>query len=119
MSDVTQILQQIDAGDPSAAEKPLPLVSDELRKLATALIAAESPDHTLQAMQTQFAASAAGFRRTASITAMRRTRGGCVSGASAGDWRSCAGQRERMGLCCCQSGEWRSGPSVGWGAGGG
>lgn len=49
MSDVTLILQQIDSGDPSAAEKLLPLVYDELRKLAAARMAAESPDHTLQA----------------------------------------------------------------------
>lgn len=49
MSDVTRILQQIDGGDPSAAEKLLPLVYDELRKLAAARMAAESPDHTLQA----------------------------------------------------------------------
>jgi len=34
MSDVTRILSQIDAGDPSAAEKLLPLVYEELRKLA-------------------------------------------------------------------------------------
>ncbi len=49
MSDVTQILQQIEAGDPSAAEHLLPLVYDELRKLAAARMANESPDHTLQA----------------------------------------------------------------------
>lgn len=49
MSDVTQILQQIDDGDPTAAEKLLPLVYDELRKLAAIRMAQESPDHTLQA----------------------------------------------------------------------
>src|SRR5262245_53365798 len=49
MSDVTQILCQIESGDPSAAEQLLPLVYDELRKLAGARMAAESPDHTLQA----------------------------------------------------------------------
>lgn len=49
MSDVTRILEQIEAGDPSAAEQLLPLVYDELRKLAAARMAAESPDHTLQA----------------------------------------------------------------------
>ena len=48
MSDVTQILRQIDAGDPSAADQLLPLVYDELRKLAAARMARESPDHTLQ-----------------------------------------------------------------------
>lgn len=48
MSDVTQILQQIDAGDPSAAEQLLPLVYDELRKLAAARMASEAPGQTLQ-----------------------------------------------------------------------
>jgi RNA polymerase sigma factor (sigma-70 family) len=49
MSDVTRILSQIDAGDPSAAEKLLPLVYDELRKLAAARLAHEKPGQTLQA----------------------------------------------------------------------
>lgn len=49
MSDVTQILSQLADGDPTAAEQLLPLVYDELRKLAAARMAAESPDHTLQA----------------------------------------------------------------------
>jgi RNA polymerase sigma factor (TIGR02999 family) len=49
MSDVTQILQQIESGDPSAAAELLPLVYEELRKLAAARMAQESPDHTLQA----------------------------------------------------------------------
>ena len=48
MSDVTLILQQIEDGDPSAAEQLLPLVYDELRKLAAARMAQERPDHTLQ-----------------------------------------------------------------------
>ena len=49
MTDVTRILSQIEQGDPSAAEKLLPLVYNELRKLAAARMANESPDHTLQA----------------------------------------------------------------------
>ena len=49
MSDVTQILQRIEAGDPTASEKLLPLVYDELRKLAAARLANEKPGHTLQA----------------------------------------------------------------------
>jgi RNA polymerase sigma factor (TIGR02999 family) len=49
MSDVTHILSQIDSGDPSAAEKLLPLVYDELRKLAAAKLAKEKPGQTLQA----------------------------------------------------------------------
>jgi RNA polymerase sigma factor (TIGR02999 family) len=49
MSDVTQILGQIEAGDGQAAEKLLPLVYDELRKLAAARMAHEKPGQTLQA----------------------------------------------------------------------
>ncbi len=49
MTDVTQILSQIESGDPSAAEHLLPLVYDELRKLAAARLANEKPGQTLQA----------------------------------------------------------------------
>jgi RNA polymerase sigma factor (TIGR02999 family) len=48
MSDVTQILSAIEAGDPKAAAELLPLVYDELRKLAAARMAEERADHTLQ-----------------------------------------------------------------------
>jgi len=48
MSDVTRILSQIESGDPSAAEKLLPLVYDELRRLAAARLAEEAPGQTLQ-----------------------------------------------------------------------
>jgi RNA polymerase sigma factor (TIGR02999 family) len=49
MTDVTQILSQIESGDPSAAEQLLPLVYEELRKLAAAKLAHENPGQTLQA----------------------------------------------------------------------
>jgi RNA polymerase sigma factor (TIGR02999 family) len=49
MTEVTQILSQIEQGDPSAAEQLLPLVYDELRKLASARLAQEKPGQTLQA----------------------------------------------------------------------
>ena len=49
MSDVTQILSLIEQGDPAAAEQLLPLVYDELRKLAAAKLAQEKPGQTLQA----------------------------------------------------------------------
>src|SRR5688572_27942252 len=49
MTDVTQILSQIEKGDPSAAEQLLPLVYDELRKLAAARLVQEKPGQTLQA----------------------------------------------------------------------
>jgi RNA polymerase sigma factor (TIGR02999 family) len=48
MSDVTRILSAIEQGDPHAAADLLPLVYDELRKLAAARLAAEKPGHTLQ-----------------------------------------------------------------------
>jgi len=49
MSDVTRILSQIESGDPSAAEQLLPLVYNELRKLAAARLARENVGQTLQA----------------------------------------------------------------------
>jgi RNA polymerase sigma factor (TIGR02999 family) len=49
MSNVTKILSQIESGDPSAAEQLLPLVYDELRKLAAAKLSQEKPGQTLQA----------------------------------------------------------------------
>ena len=49
MADVTQILSQIESGDPSAAEQLLPLVYDELRKLAAQKMAQEKVGQTLQA----------------------------------------------------------------------
>ena len=48
MSDVTQLLDAAAAGDHKAAADLLPLVYDELRKLAAARMAGESPGHTLQ-----------------------------------------------------------------------
>jgi RNA polymerase sigma factor (TIGR02999 family) len=49
MSDVTQILARIDHGDSAAAAELLPLVYDELRKLAAQKMAHEQPGQTLQA----------------------------------------------------------------------
>ncbi len=49
MSDVTQILSNIDQGDPRAADQLLPLVYDELRRLAASRLAGEKPGQTLQA----------------------------------------------------------------------
>jgi RNA polymerase sigma factor (TIGR02999 family) len=48
MSDVTRILSAIEQGDPSAPEELLPLVYDELRKLAAARMASEPAGQTLQ-----------------------------------------------------------------------
>ncbi|QDT04925.1 ECF sigma factor [Rubripirellula lacrimiformis] len=49
MDDVTQILEQIERGDPTAPDQLMPLVYSELRRLAAAKIARESAGHTLQA----------------------------------------------------------------------
>lgn len=48
MSDVTRILQSVEAGNANAAEELLPLVYEELRKLAAAKMANEPPNQTLQ-----------------------------------------------------------------------
>jgi RNA polymerase sigma factor (TIGR02999 family) len=49
MTDVTRILSAIEHGDPHAAEQLLPLVYEELRKLAAQRLAQEKPGQTLQA----------------------------------------------------------------------
>ena len=49
MSDVTRILRSIEDGDPQAAGELLPLIYDELRRLAAARMAQEKPGQTLQA----------------------------------------------------------------------
>ena len=49
MTEVTRILSAIEEGDAQAADQLLPLVYEELKILATAKMAAERPDHTLQA----------------------------------------------------------------------
>ena len=49
MSEVTRILSAIERGDPSAADQLLPLVYEELRKLAAQKLAQENPGQTLQA----------------------------------------------------------------------
>src|SRR5262249_51989775 len=49
MSEVTRVLSAIEQGDPHAAEQLLPLVYDELRRLAAHRLAREAPGQTLQA----------------------------------------------------------------------
>ena len=49
MTQVTRILESVQAGDPKAAEQLLPLVYDELRRLAASKMAMEAPGQTLQA----------------------------------------------------------------------
>jgi hypothetical protein len=52
MSDVTAILNAIERGDPQAASQLLPLIYDELRKLAAQKLAREKPGQTLQRSKT-------------------------------------------------------------------
>ena len=54
MNEVTRILSGIEAGDPHAAEQLLPLVYDELRKLAAQKLAQEQPGQTLRRQAAQF-----------------------------------------------------------------
>src|SRR5438067_11536684 len=49
MSEVTRVLSAVERGEPEAAEQLLPLVYDELRKLAAQRLAGENPGQTLQA----------------------------------------------------------------------
>src|SRR5436309_5756410 len=49
MTEVTRILSQIESGDPTGAEQLLPLVYEELRRLAAHKLAQEKPGQTLQA----------------------------------------------------------------------
>ena len=49
MNDITRILSAIEDGDPKAAERLMPLVYDELRRLAAGRLAREVPGQTLQA----------------------------------------------------------------------
>jgi RNA polymerase sigma factor (TIGR02999 family) len=49
MSEVTQILSQIECGNPAAAEQLLPLIYDELRRIAALKLAHEKPGQTLEA----------------------------------------------------------------------
>ena len=49
MNELTSLLSAIEQGEPKAAEQLLPLVYDELRKLAALKLAQEKPGHTLQA----------------------------------------------------------------------
>jgi hypothetical protein len=52
MSEVTRILSDMEQGDPHAAEQFLPLLYDELRKLAAQRLAQETPGQTLEATST-------------------------------------------------------------------
>src|SRR5262249_44814233 len=78
MSEVTRILSAIEQGEPHAAEQLLPLVYDELRRLAAQKLAQEKPGQTLQPTALVHEAY---LRLVASP--------GCESGESAQHWNSC------------------------------
>jgi RNA polymerase sigma factor (TIGR02999 family) len=115
MSDVTRILSQIQQGDPQAAAQLLPLVYDELRKLAATRLAHEKPGQTLEATalvheaylrlaggqecQTFenrahfFAAAAEAMRRILiehARSELRQKRGGTLKRVSIDDWERLA-----------------------------
>ena len=90
MCDVTKILDQIESGDAGAADKLLPLVYDELRKLAWNRMSRESPDQTLQATALVHEA----YLRLVGNGQTWKNRGhffwGCVRGDAEDSGRECA-----------------------------
>ena len=108
MSEVTRILSAIEQGDPSAAEQLLPLVYDELRKLAAQRLAQEKPGQTLQATALVHEAylrlvdvkqarhwKSRGHFFAAAAEAMRRL---LVDRARRKRSRKCGGDRARVGF---------------------
>lgn len=108
MGDVTQILNQIESGDPAAAEQLLPLVYDELRKLAASKMVHEKPGQTLQATALVHEAylrlvdveqaqqwNSRGHFFAAAAEAMRRI---LVENARHKQSLKCGGNRERLDL---------------------
>ena len=82
MSDVTRILSAIEQGDPQAADQLLPLVYNELRRLAAQKLAQEKPGQTFQATALVHEASCTravasrvcpGFSRASCAAASRRS----------------------------------------------
>jgi RNA polymerase sigma factor (TIGR02999 family) len=108
MSDVTRILSAIEQGDPHAAERLLPLVYDELRKLAASKLAQEKPGQTLQATALVHEAylrlvdveqaqqwNSRGHFFAAAAEAMRRI---LIDSARHKQSRKCGGDREHIDL---------------------
>ena len=106
MSEITRILSAIDQGDPSAGAKLLPLVYDELRKLAAQKLAQEKPGQTLQATALVHEAylrlvdadkdirwDSRGHFFAAAAEAMRRI---LIDGARHKQSHKCGGDRERI-----------------------
>ena len=122
MADVTQILAAVEAGDPNAAAELLPLVYDELRKLAVARMAEERPGQTLQATALVheayirlvggshredwngrghfFAAAAEAMRRILVEAARRRAAPGTGAGGIGSIWTRRPSPRRRPTRAC-------------------
>jgi DNA-directed RNA polymerase specialized sigma24 family protein len=84
MSDVTRVPSAIEAGDPQAAEQLLPLVYDELRRLAAAKMAQENSGQTLDATALVHEAYLRLYRQWAYARAVLRL-------ALRGEDKNCAG----------------------------
>ena len=108
MSEVTRILSAIEAGDPEAAARLLPLVYDELRALAAAKLSQEKPGQTLQATALVHEAylrlaggdqphrwDSRGHFFAAAAEAMRRI---LIDAARHKQSQKCGGDRERIDL---------------------
>jgi RNA polymerase sigma factor (TIGR02999 family) len=109
MNDITRILSAIERGEPQAAEQLLPLVYDELRKLAAQKLAQERPGQTLQATALVHEAylrlvgdepdahwNSRGHFITAAAEAMRRI---LVENARRKKTEKRGGPRQRIDLC--------------------
>jgi hypothetical protein len=93
MTDVTQILSQIERSDPAAAERLLPLIYDELRKLAAAKLSNEKPGQTLQAAALVHEA----YLQTAKIGNSKKSRNNSTA-TNWATWRKCLRRRSLIEL---------------------
>lgn len=84
MSDVTRILGQIESGDPAAAEQLLPLVYDELHKLAAQRLSREKPGQTYLHLDGGAAAQHWDGRKVGDPRQMRQDRCNCGFSMSSG-----------------------------------
>jgi RNA polymerase sigma factor (TIGR02999 family) len=104
MSEVTRILSAIEQGDPRAAEQLLPLVYDELRKLAARKMAQEAPGQTLQATALVHEA----YLRLVDVdTAQAWNSRGHFFAAAAEAMRRILIERARSKACEKRGGDWR------------
>ena len=104
MSDVTRILSRIEEGDSAAAEQLLPLVYDELRKLAAAKLAQEKPGQTLQATALVHEAY---LRLVGNDLAEKWNSQGHFFGAAAEAMRRILVESARRKQCVRHGGEWQ------------